>query len=77
MPEVGVGLLGYCSTGKVHTNALKTIPYMIYPPPANSRLAAICGRNEEGVVEARRRYGHDKHMLSGLVSPPWLTGFSI
>lgn len=30
-PEVGVGLLGYAFMGKAHTNAMKKIPYMIYP----------------------------------------------
>jgi len=45
--------------GKAHTNAYKKIPYMMYPPPAIPRLVAICGRDEEAVAEAARRYGYE------------------
>lgn len=58
-PDVGVGMLGYAFMGKAHTNAYKKIPYMMYPPPAVPRLAAICGRDEEAVAEAARRYGYE------------------
>jgi len=58
-PEVGVGMLGYAFMGKAHTNAYKKIPYMMYPPPAIPRLVAVCGRNEEAVVEAASRYGYE------------------
>jgi predicted dehydrogenase len=58
-PEIGVGMLGYAFMGKAHTNALKKLPYMMYPPVARPRLAAICGRNEEATAEAARRYGYD------------------
>src|SRR5689334_8982112 len=44
--------------GKAHSNALKTLPYMVYPPPAVPRLAAIAGRNESAVREAATRYGY-------------------
>ena len=60
-PEVGVGMLGYGFMGKAHTNAYKTIPYMIYPPPAIPRLQAICGRTEGAVAEAMRRYGYERY----------------
>ena len=56
-PKIGFGMLGYAFMGKAHANALKTIPYMMYPPPAIPQLTAICGRNEEAVTEAARRYG--------------------
>ncbi len=59
-PTVGVGMLGYAFMGKAHTNAYKTLPYMIYPPPAVPRLVAVAGRNEEGVQEAARRYGYER-----------------
>ena len=58
-PEIGVGMLGYAFMGKAHTNAYKKIPYMMYPPPAIPKLVAICGRHEEAVVEAARRYGYE------------------
>ena len=56
--EVGVGMLGYAFMGKAHSNAYKTIPYMMYPPPAIPKLVTICGRNESAAAEAARRYGY-------------------
>ncbi len=44
--------------GKAHTNALKTLSYMIYPTPAMPRLQAIAGRNQAAVREAVARYGY-------------------
>lgn len=58
-PEIGVGMLGYAFMGKAHSNALKKLPYMMYPPVAVPRLVAICGRNEGATAEAARRYGYD------------------
>jgi predicted dehydrogenase len=60
-PSIGVGMLGYAFMGKAHTNGLKKLPYMMYPPVANPVLAAICGRNEEATAEAARRYGYQKY----------------
>ncbi len=60
-PVVGVGMLGYAFMGKAHSNAFKTIPYMIYPPPAIPRMVAIAGRNEEAVSVAARRFGYEKY----------------
>lgn len=59
-PRIGVGMLGYAFMGKAHTNALKKLPYMMYPPAAVPVLAAIAGRNEAAVNEAARRYGYAK-----------------
>ena len=58
IPEIGVGMLGYAFMGKAHSNAYKTIPYMMYPPPASPKLIAVAARNEEGVKEAAKRYGY-------------------
>jgi predicted dehydrogenase len=52
-------MLGYAFMGKAHSNALKTIPSMMYPPAAIPRLVAICGRNEEAVSEAAKRFGYE------------------
>ncbi len=57
-PKIGVGMMGYAFMGKAHTNALKKLPYMIYPPPAEPVLVAIAGRNEDAVKEAAKRYGY-------------------
>ena len=59
IPEIGVGMLGYAFMGKAHSNAFKTILYMIYPPPAIPKLVAIAGRSEEAVREAAIRYGYE------------------
>ncbi|MGD2143395.1 MAG: Gfo/Idh/MocA family oxidoreductase, partial [Anaerolineae bacterium] len=58
-PEIGVGMLGYAFMGKAHTNAYKKLPYMMYPPVAVPRMVAVCGRTEDAVVEAARRYGYE------------------
>ena len=59
-PEIGIGMLGYAFMGKAHTNALKKLPYMMYPPIARPRLAGICGRSQSAVEEAAKRYGYDR-----------------
>lgn len=60
-PEVGVGMLGYAFMGKAHSNAFKTIPYMMYPPPAVPKLVSLSGRDEEAVATAAKRYGYQKY----------------
>src|SRR5258707_5882025 len=60
-PTIGVGMLGYAFMGKAHTNAYKTLPYMMYPPVAIPRLVAIAGRNEEAVSGAAQRYGFETY----------------
>ena len=61
IPEVGIGMLGYAFMGKAHSNAFRTIPYMMYPPPAIPRMVSVSGRNETAVAEAARRFGYEKH----------------
>jgi len=58
-PEIGIGMMGYAFMGKAHSNAYKKIPYMMYPPPAVPRLVAVCGRTDEAVAEAARRFGFE------------------
>jgi len=60
-PEIGVGMLGYAFMGKAHSNAFKKLPYMMYPPVAIPKLAAVAGRNESAVKEAAARYGYAKY----------------
>src|SRR5882672_6280424 len=62
-PRIGVGMMGYAFMGKAHSNAYKTLPYMMYPPVAIPELVAICGRDEKAVTEAQKRYGYKKHYL--------------
>jgi predicted dehydrogenase len=61
IPEVGIGMLGYAFMGKAHSNAFRTIPYMMYPPPAIPRMVSVSGRNESAVAEAARRFGYEKY----------------
>jgi len=60
-PEIGFGMLGYAFMGKAHSNALKTLPYMMYPPVAIPKLVAISGRTESEVAEAAKRFGYQKY----------------
>src|SRR5256885_3268878 len=58
--EIGVGMLGYAFMGKAHSNALRKLAYMTWPPPLRPRLVAIAGRNDQAVADAARRYGFDR-----------------
>jgi predicted dehydrogenase len=60
-PEIGIGMLGYAFMGKAHANAFKKLPYMMYPPVAIPRLVAVCGRHEEAVAEAAKRFGYEAY----------------
>ena len=59
-PTIGVGMLGYAFMGKAHSNGLKKLPYIMYPPVAIPRLVAIAGRNAAATAEAAKRYGYEK-----------------
>ncbi|NIM99679.1 MAG: Gfo/Idh/MocA family oxidoreductase [candidate division Zixibacteria bacterium] len=60
IPEIGIGMLGYAFMGKAHSNALKTMPYIFWPPPMMPKLVGICGRNQDAVAEAAKRFGFEK-----------------
>jgi predicted dehydrogenase len=53
-------MLGYAFMGKAHSNALRKIAYMTWPPPLEPRLVAIAGRDEQAVSEAADRYGFER-----------------
>ncbi len=59
-PVLGIGMLGYAFMGKAHSNAFKTIPYMMYPPVAIPRMVAVAGRNKSAVEAAAARFGYEK-----------------
>ncbi len=69
---INVGLLGYNFMAKAHTNAYRKIPYIFWPPAARPHLRAICGRTEDRVADAARRYGYDGYYTSweSLVADP-------
>lgn len=58
-PELGIGMLGYAFMGKAHTNAYKTLPYMM-SPAAIPNLVAIAGRTAEATRSAAARYGYQR-----------------
>ncbi len=58
-PTLGIGMLGYAFMGKAHSNAFRTIPYMMYPPVAIPRLVGVAGRSKEGVEAAAARFGYE------------------
>ena len=53
-------MLGYAFMGKAHTNALRKVAYMTWPPPLLPRLVSIAGRNAEAVSAAAHRYGYER-----------------
>ena len=63
IPTIGIGMLGYAFMGKAHSNAFRTIPYMIRPLAAMPRMVALCGRNREAVSAAATRFGYDRVYL--------------
>jgi predicted dehydrogenase len=60
-PTIGVGVLGYAFMGKAHANAYQRMPVFFYPPPAQPRLVAVCGRTEPAVAAAATRYGFERY----------------
>jgi predicted dehydrogenase len=61
VPEIGIGMLGYAFMGKAHSNAMKKMPYIFWPPPAKPRLVKICGRTEDKVKEEAQRYEYEEY----------------
>ena len=59
-PTYGMGVVRYDFMGKAHSQSLKALTYMMWPPPAYPRLVSICGRDAEAVREAQERYGYDR-----------------
>lgn len=56
---IGVGVLGYAGVAKAHLNALKKLPYIVWPSPVRFRLLGIAGRTRAAVEDAARRYGFE------------------
>jgi len=57
---IGVGMLGYGFMGRAHSDALHRLAYTAWPPPADTQLVAICGRDRAAVQEAAARYGYGR-----------------
>jgi len=63
IPFIGVGMLGYGDMGMAHSNGYRQMPYVFWPPPAIPDLLMLCGRNEEKVKNAAKRFGYAKYCL--------------
>lgn len=61
--KIGVGLLGYGFMGRAHSNALRKLSYMMYPPPARPELVAVCGRNQQAVADMAERFGFQGYYI--------------
>ncbi|QYR20701.1 Gfo/Idh/MocA family oxidoreductase [Paenibacillus sp. sptzw28] len=56
MSNVRVGMIGYKFMGKAHSNAYRALP-MFFPKVLKPEMKAICGRDPEGVEQARAQFG--------------------
>ncbi|WP_054028253.1 Gfo/Idh/MocA family protein [Bacillus sp. FJAT-28004] len=56
MDKVKVGMVGYKFMGKAHSNAYRALP-MFFPDSIKPEMTAICGRDPEGVEQARSQFG--------------------
>jgi predicted dehydrogenase len=56
MDKVRVGMVGYKFMGKAHSNAYRALP-MFFPHSIKPEMKAICGRDPEGLEQARAQFG--------------------
>ncbi|EFM11789.1 oxidoreductase domain protein [Paenibacillus curdlanolyticus YK9] len=56
MEQVRVGMVGYKFMGKAHSNAYRATP-MFFPNTAKPVMQAICGRDPQGLEQARSQFG--------------------
>jgi predicted dehydrogenase len=56
MDKVRVGMVGYKFMGKAHSNAYRALP-MFFPNSIKPEMTAICGRDPEGLEQARAQFG--------------------
>lgn len=59
MKEVRVGMIGYKFMGKAHSHAYKDLP-MFFPQAVKPVMKAVCGRDEQGVAQAREQFGWEE-----------------
>ncbi len=60
MNTLGVGIIGFGFMGKTHAFAHRAIPFFYDPPPARTRLVAVCRANEALAEEARAFGGFER-----------------
>ncbi|MGO4540863.1 Gfo/Idh/MocA family protein [Paenibacillus sp. 2TAB19] len=57
MEKIRVGMVGYKFMGKAHSNAYRALPMFFPKSVVKPVMAAICGRDPEGVEQAREQFG--------------------
>ena len=60
---INIGMIGYKFMGKAHSNAFRQVS-VFFDSPLTPVLKAICGRDEEGVKEAAKKYGWESYETS-------------
>ena len=63
MKNINVGLLGHRFMGKAHSNAYRKMG-MFFDPSAKMTMKAICGLEENEVMEAAKKFGWESHESS-------------
>ena len=61
--SINVGLVGHRFMGKAHSNAYRKIG-MFFEPSAKMTMKAICGLEEDEVIEAAKKFGWESHESS-------------
>lgn len=56
MKKIRVGMVGYKFMGKAHSNAYRALP-MFFPDAVRPEMKAICGRDPQGLEQARAQFG--------------------
>ncbi len=63
MKDINVGLIGYKFMGKAHSNAFNMLP-MFFDMKDRIVRKAICGRDENNVLQAAAKFGFSEYMTS-------------
>jgi len=59
-PELGVGVVGFGFMGKIHCYGYRSLPLLYDPPPARTRLVAVCTAHEETARRAAQQAGFEQ-----------------
>ena len=63
MKQLNIAMIGYKFMGRAHSNAWRQVS-RFFETPLEPVMKVICGRNEEQVKEAARRYGWEEYATS-------------
>ena len=63
MKKLNIAMIGYKFMGKAHSNAWSQVS-RFFETPLQPVMKVVCGRNEQHVKEAARRYGWQEYATS-------------